>query len=202
MDNPGQVLGPQISKQYEVGLKYNAGSFGITSSLFQIEKENAVTVDRQFGYFGQQRNRGLEVSVFGEPKNGFRVLSGLTYLTTKQLNTTVPATEGKEAIGVPRFQLQLGGELDVFNWLPGLTLTAVVAHQSSQFVDNTNSRSIPAWTRVDAGLRYATTVSGRPTTLRLNIENLTDNDYWGSVDRGFLYVGQPLTLSLSATIDF
>jgi iron complex outermembrane receptor protein len=202
VDNPGQVLPPQTSKQQEVGLKFNAGSFAITTSLFQIEKENAVTVNRQFGYFGQQRNRGLEISVFGEPTNGFRVLSGLTYLKTQQRNTTVGTTEGKEAIGVPKLQVQLGGELDVFHWLPGMTLTGGIAHQSKQFVDNTNSRSIPAWTRLDAGLRYATRVSGTPTIFRLNIENLTDRNYWGSVDRGFLYVAQPRTLSLSATFDF
>lgn len=202
VDNPGQVLPPQTSKQQEVGLKFNAGSFAVTSSVFQIEKENAVTINRQFGYFGQQQNRGLELSVFGEPIKGFRVLSGLTYLNTKQRNTTVATTEGKEAIGVPRLQVQLGGEIDVPDWLPGLTLTGGIAHQSKQFVDNTNSRSIPAWTRLDAGIRYLTSISDTPTTLRLNIENLTDKDYWGSVDRGFLYVAQPRTVSLSATFDF
>jgi iron complex outermembrane receptor protein len=202
VDNPGQILPPQTSKQREIGVKYDAGTFGVTASVFEIERENAMTVNRVFGYFGQQRNRGLELNVFGEPLKGLRVLSGLTYLKSKQINTGVAGTEGKEAIGVPNYQVQLGGELDVFQWLPGLTFTAGVARHGTQFVDATNSRSIPAWTRVDAGARYATKIAGKATVWRLNIENLTDKNYWGSVDRGFFYVGQPRTVSLSATVDF
>lgn len=95
-----------------------------------------------------------------------------------------------------------GVEKDVFSLLPGLTLTGGVAYNSKAFVDNANTYPIPAWTRLDAGLRYAAKWAERPVTLRLNVENLTDKDYWGSVDRGFLYTGQPRTVSLSATMDF
>lgn len=98
--------------------------------------------------------------------------------------------------------MQLGLEKDVFGLLPGLTLTGGLAYNSKAYVDNTNTYAIPSWTRIDAGLRYATKWAGRPTTLRLNIENLADRNYWGSVDRGFLYAGQPRTVSLSATVDF
>jgi iron complex outermembrane recepter protein len=153
VDNPGQVLPPQTSKQREAGVKCDAGRFGVTAALFQIERANAVTVNRQFGYFGLQENKGLELSVFGEPAAGWRLLSGVTYLRTRQRNTQVAATEGKSAIGVP-------------------------------------------------GLRYTTRVADRAVQLRLNVENLADKDYWGSVDRGFLYSGQPRTVSFSASVDF
>lgn len=202
VDNPGQILPPQTSKQREVGIKFSTGSFAVTTALFQIERENAVTINRRFGYFGTQRNRGLELNLFGEPSSGVRILSGLTYLSTKQINTTVATTEGKQAIGVPKLQVQLGGEVDLFSWVPGLTLTGGAAYQGKQYVDNTNTRSIPGWTRLDAGVRLATKVSGYPTTVRMNVENLTDKNYWGSVDRGVLYLGQPRTLSLSASVDF
>lgn len=70
VDNPGQVLSPQKSKQREGGFKFDAGAFALTLAAFQIEKANAVTVDRRFGYFGRQENAGLELSVFGERSRG------------------------------------------------------------------------------------------------------------------------------------
>jgi iron complex outermembrane recepter protein len=39
-------------------------------------------------------------------------------------------------------------------------------------------------------------------TLRANVDNLFDKGYWGSSNAGFLYLGAPRTLLLSATVDF
>ncbi|MDQ0586023.1 outer membrane receptor protein involved in Fe transport [Variovorax paradoxus] len=36
----------------------------------------------------------------------------------------------------------------------------------------------------------------------MNVENLFDKNYWGTSTAGYLFVGSPRTLSLSASIDF
>ena len=42
-----------------------------------------------------------------------------------------------------------------------------------------NTITLPDWTRVDLGLRYATIVFGRDTIFRATVENVADNSYWG-----------------------
>lgn len=201
VDNPGAVIEPLRSKQVEIGTKFDFGSFATTLAFFEIQKANTTIVDRIFGNFGEQVNRGAEAAVFGEPTKGLRVLSGLTWIDAEQTKTQGGLTDGKTAVGVPEFQARLGSEWDL-PFAPGVTLTGHVAHSSKSYLDASNSRHIPDWTRFDTGLRYATRVGGKATFLRLNVENLTDKDYWGSVDRGNLYSAQPRTVSLSATIDF
>ncbi len=110
-------------------------AFGLTIAFFDIERENALTINRVFGYFGQQRNRGLELNFFGEPVKGLRVLSGLIPPEVKA-DQCRGGGRSREAIGVPNYQVQLG-ELDIFHWVPGLTFTAGVAHHDNQFVDAT-----------------------------------------------------------------
>lgn len=56
------------------------------------------------------------------------------------------------------------------------------------------------------GARYGFTVAERAVTLRANINNLTDRDYWASVGgfpgANYLVLGEPRTLVLSASVDF
>ena len=84
----------------------------------------------------------------------------------------------------------------------GLTLTANASSVSKQYINADNSLSIPGYTIFDAGARYTTRVASRPVTLRANISNLTDKDYWGLPLTSSLGLGAPRTYELSATIDF
>ena len=64
---------------------------------------------------------------------------------------------------------------------------------------------MPGWTRLDVGARYVMEVGGRLVTLRGRVDNVTDRDYWASSGgfpgRGYLVMGAPRTVSLSASID-
>ncbi|MEK7944077.1 TonB-dependent receptor [Pigmentiphaga sp. YJ18] len=200
--NPGQMFAPYKSKQYEVGAKMDFGRTTATVSLFQIKRPNSVIRDNTFTMDGQQRNRGIELNVFGEAARGVRLLGGVALLDGKVTKAATPALEGKTAVGVPGLQLNLGAEWDT-PFLPGLTLTARGIRTSTQYVDAANTQQLPGWTRFDVGARYATRIAGRPIVLRANIENLFDKNYWSGVYGGsFVSLGSPRTLMLSATVDF
>jgi iron complex outermembrane recepter protein len=200
--NAGESLSPYVSKQYEVGVKYNAGSFGFTTAVFQISQPSAFTnAANRFVEDGEQRNRGLELSTFGEPLNGVRLLGGLTLIDAEQTKTLNGINDGKDAVGVPKVSIVLNGEYDIFD-IPGLTLTGRVTSFSDAQADVGNTQSIPGWTSIDAGARYVTHVSGKAVTLRANVMNLTDRNYWNSVSRGFITQGAPRSALISATIDF
>ncbi|WP_457292172.1 hypothetical protein, partial [Pseudomonas azotoformans] len=70
----GEVFPAITSKQNEVGAKFDFGTLGGSLALFEIKKPAAYTnsVTREYGLYGMQRNRGVELSVFGEPMYGVR----------------------------------------------------------------------------------------------------------------------------------
>mgnify|MGYP000868124023 FL=1 len=200
--NARENLAPFVSKQYEAGVKYNAGTFGLTAAVFQISQPSTYTTTAgRFVADGEQRNRGLELSTFGEPLNGVRLLGGITLIDPEQTQTLNGVNDGKDGIGVPRVNVVMNGEYDVFG-IPGLTLTGRITAFSDAQADVGNTQSIPGWTRLDAGARYVTDVSGKVVTLRANVMNLTDRDYWNSVSRSFITQGAPRTALISATVDF
>ncbi|WP_407521652.1 TonB-dependent siderophore receptor [Methylobacterium oryzisoli] len=204
--NANEVFPPAVSRQKEFGAKYDFGTVAVTASLFEIEQPNAFTdpATRRFSVSGLQRNRGLELSVFGEPVPGVRLLGGVTFLDGRLVNTAGRQFDGNVAPGVPDVALNLYGEVDMPPWLaPGLTLTGRAIYTSSQFYNQANTQSVPDWTRFDAGLRYTFEgASGKPVTIRAIVENVFDNSYWASAARGFLAVGAPRTVIVSATVDF
>lgn len=202
ISNPGAVMPPYKSKQKEVGVKFDLdGGMVAAVSLFELTKPSAGLSGSTFGVFGEQRNRGVEATLAGELARGVRVLGGVTYMDGVITKAATSALEGKKAIGVPDWQLNLGAEWDM-PFLPGLTLTGRMIHTGKTAVDAANTLHISGWNRFDAGARYATRLGGKPVTFRMNVENLFDKDYWGTSTAGYLFVGSPRTLSLSASIDF
>ena len=203
--NAGQMFPPMKTSQYEVGVKVDFGKFASTLSLFQIQQPSGFTnpSTATFSVDGVQRNRGIELMMFGEPFEGFRPLGGVTLMEGTLLNTATPATLGKTAPGVPNVQLNLGAEWDA-SFLKGLTFSGRMIYTSAQYLDPTNYQSIPGWTRFDAGVRYAfERPGGKPVALRLNVENLFDANYWASATSTFgLAMGAPRTFLLSLTTDF
>ncbi len=201
--NGGQTLAPSRSKQYEVGVKYDSNHFGATLSAFQIEQPSAFTdsITNVFGTNGTQRHRGLELSVYGEPIHGVRLLAGGTLINAKQLDTNLGATDGRRPVGVPSYLFNVGGEYDI-PMVPGLSVNAAWIHTGNQFLDAQNRLSIPAWDRFDIGARYTTTVLRHPTTFRASIENLTNKAYWASATGAYLTQGRPRTFLFSMTADF
>jgi iron complex outermembrane receptor protein len=205
--NAGQMFAPIKSKQVEGGVKYDFGRIAMTASLFQIERPNGVLAAVPgvalpvYKMDGEQRNRGVELNVFGEAVRNVRVLGGLAYTNGELTRTQGGLSDGNTAVAVPRWQANLAAEWDT-PFVPGLTVSARLITTSSQYVDPENLSSIPGWTRWDAGVRYKTRSFGKPLVLRANIENLFGRDYWMTASEGWLNQGMPRTLLLSATMDF
>lgn len=203
--NGGDILSPFAGEQYEVGLKYDAGTFGGTISLFSVNRPNAFVEDQVFGANGQQRNRGVEASVFGEPVAGLRILGGMTILDNELNQTDGDINEGNTAVGLPEFQTNLNLEYDV-PVLSGLTIDGRLIHTGKQFTNAANTISIDSWTRLDLGARYAFDTNGLGLVVRARVENVTNEAYWGTVGgfpgANYLIQGAPRTVSLTASVDF
>lgn len=205
INNVGQVFAPFTSRQKEVGIKYDGGRLGAGVALFTISQPMAFVQNRVFGVFGEQRNRGVELSVFGMPMQGLRVLGGLTLLDAEQRRTAGGINEGKDVIGVPQTQLNLGAEWEVPG-VEGLSVNARALATSSQYADAANTQKLPSWTRLDLGAAWRTRVLERDVTLRARVDNVTDRSYWASAGgypgAGYLVQGAPRSIAVSGTVNF
>ena len=206
--NSDEIFPPFISRQVEVGAKYDAGAFAVTAAVFRIKQPayetNATT--KLFGPNGKRENAGAELSVFGEPLKGVRLLGGVMYIDSKLKDTTNGTWDGNRAPATPKYNVNLGAEWDVPG-LEGLTLTSRGIHSSSQYLDQSNVKEIDAWNRIDVGARYAFKVDDKHVTLRANVENVADKRYWSSAGASDdsepgLTLATPRTYLLSATVDF
>ena len=200
--NAGEVFAPYVSKQHEVGVKIDYGTFMSTLALFQIHKPSGELAAGRFSVQGQQRNRGLELSVSGEVTQGTRLLGGVTLLDARLTKTANAANQGNAPVGVPKVQANLWAEWDT-PWVEGLTLTSGALYTARQYANQANTQQLDAWTRFDIGARFSTRIAEQPTTFRATVQNLFDRQYWSGVaSYGAFSQGSPRTLSLSATVDF
>ena len=201
--NAGETFAPYESKQHELGVKYEHGTFMTTLALFQIEKPSGeLGADGVYSVQAEQRNRGVELSVYGEVAPGTRLMGGVTLLDGELTQSATAANRGNKPVGVPDIQANLWAEYDT-PWLEGFTLTGGAIYTDSQYINQANTQELDAWTRIDAGVRYATKIEGRPTTLRATVQNVFDREYWSGVaSYGAFSPGYPRTLQLSATVDF
>ncbi|MGB4489440.1 MAG: TonB-dependent receptor [Pseudomonas veronii] len=206
--NEDEIFPPFISRQVEVGAKYDAGAFAVTAAVFRIKQPAYETnaTSRVFGPNGKRQNDGVELSLFGEPLKGLRLLGGVMYIDSELTHTTNGTFDGNRAPATPKYNVNLGAEWDVPR-LEGLTLTTRGIYSSSQYLDQANAKEIDAWNRIDVGARYAFKVDDKHITLRANVENVADKRYWSSAGASDdsepgLTLSTPRTYLLSATVDF
>ncbi|MNL27656.1 Ferrichrome receptor FcuA precursor [compost metagenome] len=193
-----------VNKQKEIGIKYDLGQMMLSAALFEIRQPNGFTdpSTRLFSVSGLQVNRGLELSVFGEPVDGVRLLGGITFMDAELAKTESGREDGNDVPGVPKTAITLYGEYDT-PWIEDLTLTGRVIYNGSTYYDRSNTQKVSDWTRLDLGARYtAARENGKPVEFRATVENVLNENYWASSARGFLSAGAPRTFMLSGSIDF
>lgn len=203
-DINGKVYAPYQSEQYEVGAKWDLGRFRNTLSLYQISKPVLINdlVNNTSSDGGEQRNRGVEWTTAGALTENIRLMGGVAYLDAVQTKTQGGINDGKDAMGIPHWQSNLGMEWDV-PYKQGLTLTANTTYTGSMYADVSNTQKLPSWTEVDLGGRYSTQLANKNVVFRGGIDNVFNKNHWAGVWNGFTAVsGTPRSLKLSMQVDF
>jgi iron complex outermembrane receptor protein len=202
--NTGANLAPYKSKQYEVGVKADFQGITTSAAIYQIDRPAAASdlgaPLPTYGYFGEQRNRGLELNAYGQIVRGLRGIASLSVVDAELTKTQGGTNQGNTAAGVPNSTMSLGLDWDT-PWVQGLALNGRVIRTGPVNLTNTNQQRFDSWTRYDIGARYRTNISGKSVVFRANIENLFDKNYWLTTGT-YVAVGSPRTFVLSASIDF
>ncbi|WP_263143776.1 TonB-dependent receptor [Pseudomonas sp. RIT-PI-AD] len=196
--NRGTALEPQVSEQYEIGAKATLGETLLTLALFNIEKPNSyVNAYNLYVQDGRQENNGLEFSVTGKVLPQLTLLGGFTLIDPQIKKTSVAANEGNRPTNTASQLAKLYAEYDL-GALPGFALTGGAYYTGKQYVDEANHTSLPSFTVFDAGARYRTRVAENQVTLRVNVNNLSNKEYWLNSS----YLGEPRSVAFSAQLEF
>lgn len=214
--NGGEAQSPYVAEQKEIGLKYDSDYLGWGLSYFTTDMPRSFTntsdpANPVFETSGQNKHQGIELTTFGLITDDIKLLGGMTWLDAKQEKTGSDDLDGNRVVGIPEYQANLGAEWEIPQ-VNGLALDSRIIYTGSMYADSANDLKLPSWTRVDIGARYLMQVKGKDLTLRARVNNVFDRDYWasaggyvganGTVGTGYLVLGAPRTVTLSATMDF
>ncbi|WP_180022850.1 TonB-dependent siderophore receptor [Acinetobacter sp. YH16044] len=214
--NNNVTFAPFQTKQYELGAKYQTGSWLNTFALYQIEKPSTMSSDYSDGNTGssvnqittddaETRSRGVEWAFSGEIYTGLNLMGSLAYIDAEYTKAAVKSgvtNQGNTVYGFPDFTATLGLDYAV-PYVDGLNVNARANYVSEQYLNETNTLKLPDYTILDLGARYKTQLGGVNTTFLANIDNVTDEKYWeGIFNSGYALVGGPRTYKVGVTFDF
>jgi iron complex outermembrane receptor protein len=218
--NPGVMLAPYRSQQWEVGGKVTVqDSLDLSAALFHMTRPYAYTDpnDDTFKENGQQTNDGLELKIKGNLLPDWTVFAGLTWLDPMLENTGSASTQNKLVVSIPKYQANLYSEYRIPE-VSGLSLNMNVHYTDRRAANVTNTSWADSYTTLDLGAVYVMGVYGHDVTWRAGINNVTDQRYWaailpetqsgGSSQAGAgntvyaAFMGAPRTFHMSMSVDF
>ena len=196
--NRGQLLPASRTSQEEAGVRYTLGATTFVAGLFEVRKPYYnVASDGSYTWLGTESHRGIELSLNAEPLPGLTAVAGAVLMSPEVAVASAAAGVGTAPVNQPRdiLQLALDYRLAV---CPRCSLDVTATHEGRVPVRLDDGAYNPAQTLVNIGARYRFTVAGRAATLRVQVQNVTDQRVWYVIDTsGGLVAYPPLHMALA-----
>ncbi|MCU4415087.1 TonB-dependent receptor [Acinetobacter sp. WU_MDCI_Axc73] len=200
--NANNYLNPTISKQYEVGTKYQQERWFASAALYRLEK--MTIIDEIIDGALYKTQNGETVYQGFELMGGYKITPDLTINAGINLND--PSIEkvseaniaykGNRPSGASKIQAVVQADWNI-PYLNGLSVHGDVRHFGDVYTGDENVLKLPDYTLVNIGGGYQTRISNKPVTFRADINNLLNKKYW--MNSG---AGEPITFVLSAKVDW
>ena len=194
-------LDPEESESYELGTKWNLleSQLGLNAALFRTNKTNARTTDPIGAVTvleGEQKVDGIELGATGQLTANWQVFAGYTYMTSEIESSRVAAERGKEVQQVPDHSFSLWTTYE----LPqGVEVGGGTQYVGRRFANSTNTNRVDGYWRFDATAAYEI---NETVEARVNLYNLTDEDYIESIGGGHAVPGAGRTVMLTTGVKF
>lgn len=194
---------PEESESTEIGTKWELFDrrLNVSAAVFRTTKTNARTADpaspTDVTIDGEQRVDGFELGVGGNLTREWGVFAGYTYMDSEILSSRNPLEVGSDVPRTPRHSFNVWTTYE----LPfGLTLGGGVQYMDE--VDRnaaTTNQHAPSYTLWNAMASYEV---NKNLTLRLNVNNVTDEEYADRVGGGHYVPGVGRTVLLTGVFAF
>jgi iron complex outermembrane receptor protein len=203
--NAGEVLDPLVSKQWELGLKKDSAQWSGTAALFRVEKASEYDIDAGGGLStkvqsGKSVYQGVEVGGTARLTRQWSVGGDVMLLDAEYVEGS-GSNNGNRVAGAPK-QVVTAQVAYRVPEVQGLQVRLGAKHTGETPLRASNNLNVDSYTVFSLGATYDTKVQGYATTLRANINNLTDRKYWMYQYANYIKPGDPRTLSVSATLNF
>jgi len=204
--NASQMLNPLMSRQWELGIKKDGSDWAATAALFRVAK--TTEYDRSCGtdcltkvQEGRSTFQGLELGATARLDSAWSLGANLMLLDAEYASSGEAAIDGQRVAGSPRrvATAQLAWRVAA---VEGLQLRLGAKHTGRTPLRADNSVNLAGYTVASLGASYDTRLSGQPLTLRANINNLFDHEYWIFQYANYIKAGDARSFSLGATLNF
>ena len=192
------ALDPEEFENVELGAKWDVNpSLALTAAVYQLDRKNIVLADPNDPtvsvLIDGQRSEGIELGVSGQLSEAWSLQGGYAYQDgqlTERLGGTTLAQ-------LPKHVASLWNRYDLTSaWGVGIG----VIYQTEMFAASDNLVTLPAFTRVDAGVFYTPNDRLR---MQLNVENLLDERYYPNAhNNNNITPGSPLAVRAGVTMSF
>lgn len=193
----GDVLKPEIGRQWETGIKSSlmSGKIDLSASLYYLTRNNVSTADPTHPNFssqsGKQRSRGFEFDSRFEIVEDWQAIFTYAYTDAAVALDTTVAMIGDQLRNAPKHSVGVWTRYAFDGTLTGLSVAGGVYHYSGMAGDLPNTFRLPAYTLVNAQIAYAY----GPATLQLSLKNLFDERYFsGSYNDVYVQPGFPRSI--------
>jgi len=180
--NRGQLLPASRTGQEEIGARYTRGATTLVAGLFAVRKPYYnIGNDGSYSWLGTESHRGVELSANAEPLNGLTLVAGAVFMSPEVAVASGVEGVGSTPVAQPRNILQLALDYQLPNW-PRCSLDVTATHQGAVPVRLDDGAYNPAQTIVNVGARYRFSVGGHPAALRVQVQNVTNQQVWSVAD--------------------
>jgi catecholate siderophore receptor len=172
-----EALRPERFINVEAGAKWDvAERLALTAAIYRLDRTNtrapssndpSITVQT-----GRQRSRGYELGITGRPVSAWSLSGGFARQAALITSTTAAAAAGTTVPLVPSTTLSLWNKYQV---VPAFALALGAVHQTRMYAAVSNTVTLPAFTRFDAGLYYSLPAD---VSAQINVENIFNTVYY------------------------
>jgi iron complex outermembrane receptor protein len=224
VDNANQFLASFLTRQAEVGAKYEPGQrILLTTALFYMRapffypkviqapdsfctaSEFTAPGDLCFESEGRETHDGIEVNAEGKATNWLRLTASAAAIRALSDETGTTAFDNKQVLNVPHLRTALFADLALPH-AHGLHLMPGWSYTGRKEATRDDQVSVSGYNLFNLGARYTPGGEQGHVTLRLYADNITDKRYWkdtgASYGDTFIHLGAPTTVRLSAHYTF
>ena len=203
-DNDGAPLPAQRTRQWEMGIKGHCSQTHWGVNLFRTQKPEGNAIGNVYAVDGDSLHQGLE-GQFRSTLGAWTVDASAMWLDAQRRHSADNTLNGKQPTNVPVHTIKLGASYRVAA-VPGLSAQAALINEGRRMVTPDNTVQVPAWTQLDAGVRYTQRLNNQALVWQAGVQNLTDARAWRSTPYQFQHVYllplAPRTLTASVLVDF
>lgn len=195
-------LDPEQTSTFELGTKWDVlkERLSLTAALFRSQKTNARTTDPSgiTTLGGDQQVQGIEFSMTGNITKNWQVFAGYAIMESETKASTAAGAIGQSLSNAPPQTFNLW---TTYNLLEKTQFGFGAQYMGPRTSNDSSAtaRTAPSYWTLDAMVSYKFTDK---ISLRLNIYNLADERFVGSVGGGQFVPGAGRSAALTASIKF